>query len=231
MPLRCLANHLVSSAVLFVVQGVALAQGSTLSPQIPSLASFIPSNTAPFTLSHSTKLIVDSRFASYGEPSLYQLASTFHSNLVDLVGFSSLPPVTVASPDSTAGHASSIFLTLNTTANFTLYNGDPTNEGYQFIVSENTYLIAGAAPIGTWWGTRSLLQQVALLQSKNGASSQKGAQILIPSGSGYDSPGWEVRGFMLDAGRHFFESNFLGKNVNLAHLSRDEIVLGHDECH
>ncbi|KZT58226.1 glycoside hydrolase family 20 protein, partial [Calocera cornea HHB12733] len=33
--------------------------------------------------------------------------------------------------------------------------------------------------------------------------------MMLPAGSGWDAPGWEVRGFMLDAGRHWFETSFL----------------------
>ncbi|KZT01175.1 glycoside hydrolase family 20 protein [Laetiporus sulphureus 93-53] len=46
-----------------------------------------------------------------------------------------------------------------------------------------------------------MLQQVAL-------ASNDGT-IAIPTGSGTDSPGWEIRGFMLDAGRHWFDTQFL----------------------
>ena len=53
-------------------------------------------------------------------------------------------------------------------------------------------------------GTRTFLQQV-VLSIVNGSKP-----AMIPTGSGEDNPGWEIRGFMLDAGRHWFEIPFLG---------------------
>ncbi|KAK6997302.1 glycoside hydrolase, partial [Favolaschia claudopus] len=50
--------------------------------------------------------------------------------------------------------------------------------------------------------TRTLLQQVALT-----AGSPNG--ISLAAGFGSDTPGWEVRGFMLDAGRHWYQPSFL----------------------
>ncbi|KAL1746093.1 glycoside hydrolase superfamily, partial [Schizophyllum fasciatum] len=95
-----------------------------------------------------------------------------------------------------------VFLTVGA-ANHTLYNGIPTDEGYDFEITDTIYTISGSAPLGTWWGTRSLLQQVILSASDDLSALQ------IPTGKGSDSPGWEIRGVMLDVARHYFEVSFI----------------------
>ncbi|KAH7914925.1 glycoside hydrolase family 20 protein [Hygrophoropsis aurantiaca] len=169
--------------------------------QIPSVTRFTPTNGPPFTLTPAVQILVDSRYEHNGSPSLLQYAQTFRNDLIEVTGFS-LPSVR-----STSTHGSerpSIFLTLNETSNHTLYNGKPTGEGYDFSISPQEYIISGAASTGTWWGTRTLLQQLVQTTTKSA-----GHQFEIPAGTGSDSPGWEIRGFMLDAGRHWFDTIFL----------------------
>jgi|SRR3984957_2336822 len=176
----------------------------SLQPQIPSVESFTAAaGQEPFILSASVQIVVDSQWQNFGSPSLGDFANTFRADLVDVLGFSNFSQVVAGS--STTAHPS-IFLTLESTLNHTLLNGLATGEGYDFEITSVSYTISAAAPIGVWWGTRTLLQQAALIANSTGGSN---GSVSIPAGSGSDSPGWGVRGFMLDAGRHFFFPSFL----------------------
>ncbi|KAJ6631149.1 glycoside hydrolase superfamily [Mycena sp. CBHHK59/15] len=177
------------------------ATSSSIRPQIPSVASFVDSDAPPFILSSATPVIVDSAFQNSGTPSLLNYAQTFRDDLVAITGFTSVPQVqTGAFGDS---HDSPfIFLTLGAT-NHTYFSGAATDEGYDFAINSQAYVIKGGGTIGAWWGTRTLLQQVVMI------SAGSNDPISIPAGSGSDTPGWEVRGFMLDAARHWFEPSFL----------------------
>ncbi|KAF7350454.1 Glycoside hydrolase [Mycena venus] len=177
------------------------AAAVSLQPQIPSVASFSPnSDDSGFVLSASTQIVVDSTFQSSGSPSLIDYAKTFRDDLISLSGFTSLPQVQAGSLEDS--HTSPvIFLTLGATDHNYL-SGLATDEGYDFVVSSQSYIIKGSGAIGAWWGTRTLLQQVAL-------TTESSDGIILAAGSGSDTPGWEVRGFMLDAARHWFEPSFL----------------------
>ena len=197
----CAALGLLSILPLCVLGG--------LGPQIPSIASFTPSNGS-FELSSIVRIIVDSKFANHGSPSLLDFAKTFQRDLEEVVPFATVPAVSESSivPGHSSGHPT-ICLTLNSSASFVLYNGQPTDEGHQFEVTPDTYLISAPAPIGVWWGTRTLLQHAAV------SLAQVAKAVSFPAGVGVDSPGWEIRGFMLDAGRHWFEASFLGMGYTL----------------
>ncbi|KAK7046675.1 glycoside hydrolase [Favolaschia claudopus] len=163
-----------------------LSVSAGFQPLIPSVASFTASDEQqPFVLSSATQIIVDSAFHTSGSPSLESFAQTFRDDLVSITGFTSLSSVQVgnlsASPPSRC----------------------PTEEGYDFEISSQSYVIKGSGSLEAWWGTRTLLQQVALT-----AGSPNG--ISLAAGFGSDTPGWEVRGFMLDAGRHWYQPSFLG---------------------
>jgi hexosaminidase len=133
-------------------------------------------------------IVVDSRYARTVDndgqtlipPTLAQFAQTFQEDLGSTLGIE-LPIV-----QSTQAHINSIFLTLDQ-ANTTFVDtaGRHTSEGYLLSVDSNGVTIAGASPLGTWWGTRSLLQIAAL------------GKLSIAQGSGVDAPGWANRGFMV----------------------------------
>lgn len=198
--------------ILVVVLLAAGVHAEVLQPQIPSVHLFYPDELGHvFTLGPETQIFVDEAFAfdcgphSNG-PTLLDFAETFRSDLVHLTSFT-LPPVQVTPLNQTHidGGCSVIVLTLSSPSNHTLYSGIPTPEAYDFLVSNSSYIIHGSGSIGAWWGTRTLLQQLAL--SKQGYNGT----YTIPAGNGTDSPGWEVRGFMLDAGRHWYTTEFLGR--------------------
>ncbi|KAJ3827226.1 glycoside hydrolase superfamily [Lentinula raphanica] len=183
--------------IQLALKATASSHPGSLSPQIPSIKSFSPSD----------QIIVDPAFAEVsdgpGQPSLFGFAQTFREDLVSVTGFTDLPQVQNASVSSV--NSSTVFLTLgvSNSSNLTLFNGDVAGEGYEFEITESVYTIRGVEVLGAWWGTRTLIQQVIL----SIASGSDPAQI--PTGVGEDNPGWEVRGFMLDAGRHWFEMPFL----------------------
>ena len=178
---------------------------ASLAPQIPSIASFNPSN-GTFELSPTVQIVVDRRYAHQGTPSLLEFAQTFQADLKEVISYVGDPPLWLSStaPDDTHG-ISTIYITLDPTLEHKLYNGESTDEGYDFDIGPSLYLIKASAPIGVWWGTRTLLQQAALQLAAGGGT------VRFPTGAGSDSPGWEVRGFMLDAGRHWFDTSFLGR--------------------
>jgi len=185
---------------------------TVLHPQIPSVQSFYPDEPGQlFILSPETRIFVDETYASDGGsrsngPTLLDFAETFRSDLIHLTSFM-FPPVQVTpfSQIHIDDGVSVIVLTLSPSINHTLHSGALTPEAYDFLISNSSYIISGSRSIGAWWGTRTLLQQLAL--------SEKGfnGTYTIPTGNGTDSPGWEVRGFMLDAGRHWYTTEFLGK--------------------
>lgn len=200
------------SGIMFLKTGLFLISaacsttlGSGLEPQIPSVASFTPSHGA-FELSSVVQIIVDSKHASHGTPSLLDFAYTFRDDIKDIVPHLGLAPVSVSPniPGTTLG-VPTIFLTLDTSLRYKLYNGELTDEGYDIVITQSSVTIKSSAPLGVWWGTRTLLQQAAMQLSKGVPS------VSLPAGNISDSPGWEVRGFMLDAGRHWYQTTFLSE--------------------
>ncbi|KAK7461887.1 hypothetical protein VKT23_008320 [Stygiomarasmius scandens] len=184
-----------------VIFNIKLVHSATLHPQIPSIKSFTESNSSsPFVITPHVSIVVDSQFQDSGSPSLSSFAQTFRSDIITVTGFNDIPDVTVGDAPEEPD-VSTIFLTLGA-SNFTLFNGQETGEGYEFEVTNMVYTIKGVEAIGAWWGTRTLLQQVLLSLAASNETS-------IPAGSGSDGPGWEIRGFMLDVGRHWFDISFL----------------------
>ncbi|KAI8981330.1 glycoside hydrolase [Trametes punicea] len=178
--------------------------GAGLEPQIPSVASFEPSNGS-FEISPIVQIVVDNKYANHGSPSLLDFGNTFRDDLQAVIPYVTLGPVLLSpSVPGIAFGKTTIYLTLDTTLQYSLYNGKSTDEGYDIHVSQSSVTISGSAPRGVWWGTRTLLQQAAL-QLGQGKKT-----VSLPAGRITDSPGWEIRGFMLDAGRHWFEASFLG---------------------
>ncbi|KAJ4300934.1 hypothetical protein N0V90_003023 [Kalmusia sp. IMI 367209] len=149
-------------------------------------------------LSEVNSIIVDSQYAKsvnvHGEtlipPSLQDFADTFVQDLKVLHVNASRK--TGASPSS-----GSIFLTLGDPGDYLDIAGRESAEGYSLSVSSAGIKITGASALGTWWGTRTILQQAIL---GNGS---------IPYGSLTDTPGWGTRGMMLDAARHYYPPDFL----------------------
>ncbi|KAJ7920852.1 glycoside hydrolase superfamily, partial [Mycena leptocephala] len=159
---------------------------------------FNATSTAQFSLSKITRVLVDSSFQNTVDSdgktliplTLLAFAKTFAS---DLVGLGLRVPVEVAG----SAQPGSIFLTISSGGVFLDAAGRNTSEGYTLSVGAQGVIIAGASPLGAFWGTRTLIQQAKL------------GGMQLPIGSGSDSPGWPTRGVMLDAGRHYYPPEFL----------------------
>ncbi|KAJ7695494.1 glycoside hydrolase [Mycena rosella] len=190
--------------LFLAVTSIALLRATALQLQIPSVASFVGFDGPSFVLSSSTQIVVDSAFQTSGSPSLLSYAQTFRDDLISLTGFTSISEVMTGSIKDSDPTRTTIFMTLGA-ANHTYFNGVATGEGYDFSISSQAYIIKGSGAIGAWWGTRTLLQQAAMITAGSGS----GGTISIAAGSGSDTPGWEVRGFMIDAARHWFKPSFL----------------------
>ncbi|KAK7539297.1 glycoside hydrolase [Phyllosticta citribraziliensis] len=152
------------------------------------------------SLTTITSIIVDSRHSNTTDttgqtlipPTLLQFAETFASDLQ-----SSLDQSTVSVIEGTSSAAGSIFLTLDDSTAYLDAAGRHTAEGYSLSVTSSGITIAGASPLGAWWGTRSLIQAAVL------------GDGTIKTGSATDAPGWATRGVMLDGGRHYYPPEFV----------------------
>jgi hexosaminidase len=171
-----------------------------LQPQIPSVDIYEVSHAPPFVFTAKTRIVVDEASANVGSPSLLDFATTFRADLQDVFALSAPPPLMTHALKNTSFTYPTIILTTGAT-NFTYFSGRPTGEGYEIDILQKSVVIRGVDVIGTWWGTRTLLQQLVLAKNKK----------TLGAGRMRDSPGWPVRGFMLDAGRHWFEPQFIGE--------------------
>lgn len=152
-----------------------------------------------YSLAAIKSVVVDSRYAASKDdagqtlipPTLDEFAKTFASDLGSLLD-RKIPVVN--------GHSKSrdaVFLTLGDSRDYLDAAHRPTSEGYSLNVTSTGLVITGASPLGAWWGTRTVLQQIVL----NGGS--------MALGESTDSPGWGTRGMMLDAGRHYYPPEFI----------------------
>jgi hexosaminidase len=173
--------------------------------QIPSIDESNPRpHDAAFIFSSDTQIVVLSGFSKTESPSLLDYASTFRTDLQSILALASPPPLSVRQPNFPAPSYPVIVLATGA-ANFSYFSGQQTSEGYTIDVAQKRVTIRGADALGAWWGTRTLLQQI--VAARNGSIKQ----ITLQAGVIRDSPGWPVRGFMLDAGRHWFEPQFIGR--------------------
>lgn len=137
-----------------------------------------------YSLSQLKQIIVDSRYADSVDengqtmipPTLHQFAETFQSDLKSSIGLD----VNVSQAEEMS--LDSIFITVKDDDAFHDVAGRPTSEGYELDISDKGVTIAGASPLGAWWGTRSLIQAAVV------------GGLKVPQGSGFDAPGWGSRG-------------------------------------
>ncbi|KAM5342122.1 hypothetical protein ACJ41O_015153 [Fusarium nematophilum] len=180
------------------IHWVAAAQAAVL-PGIPT-AFFDPnSQGSDFSFSKLSAIVVDTAFADARDergqtlipPSLADFARTFATDLEEVFALN----ITVrlgSRPEPGA-----IFVTLDAPKGYLDVAGRETPEGYSIEI-DDLAIIKGPSPLGVWWGTRTLLQQMLL--SDDG---------VLHAGHVHDSPGWGQRGMMLDAARHFYAPEFL----------------------
>ncbi|KAE8381193.1 glycoside hydrolase superfamily [Aspergillus bertholletiae] len=180
--------------------------GLILSLPIGGYSRLVTIPTIPFTgtdntysLAQLTSIVVDERYIEAVDndgttlipPTLQQFAETFQKDLQSTVG------IDIPLTSSKTAAANSIFFTLTNETGFKDAAGRYTSEAYTLSVNKDGVKIAGASPLGAWWGSRSLIQAAVV----NGH--------ILPQGSAVDAPGWANRGVMLDAGRHFYPPEFL----------------------
>ncbi|KAJ7645622.1 beta-hexosaminidase [Mycena polygramma] len=183
--------------VAIAAASVAAAAAETLLG-IPSFEFNVTSTTTQFSLFNVTRVLVDARFQNSVDmdgttlipPTLLAFAKTFATDLHEL-GLQ--VPVEVAD----SAQPGSVFLTIATGGVFLDAAGRNTSEGYTLTVAAQGVVIEGASPLGAFWGTRTVMQQAKL------------SGMVLPLGSGSDTPGWGTRGVMLDAGRHYYPPDFL----------------------
>ena len=73
-------------------------------------------------------------------------------------------------------------------------------EGYVLVVDKNGVLIEALAPVGLFNGVQTLVQMYA--------------DNKVPKGRIVDAPRFAYRGMMLDVSRHFFDVNFIKKQID-----------------
>ena len=164
---------------------------------------FDNNNSHGFSLETANRTIyLDADFASWKDqngltlipPSAHDFATTFRDDLQELTN-SSWELQTV---NQFPIHASGIFLgRVDHASQFTYEDGHETEEGYELEVHNDCVFIRGSGARGMWWGTRTLLQQLALTPSS------------IQPGRVEDAPAYATRGFLLDAGRKWYSLEFL----------------------
>ncbi|KAL2838091.1 glycoside hydrolase [Aspergillus pseudoustus] len=182
---------------LFVLINIATVTANYLHA-VPSVP-FSSDNRQSFRLRSLKHIVVDSSFADEVNtngstlipPTLWEFASTFQLDVKNELGLQ----LRLAIGKNPAPDA--IFLTLDKNQVFKDAAGILTSEGYSLTVDRNGIVIAGASPLGAWWGTRSIMQLAQLYDCR------------LPCGSGTDAPGWRTRGIMLDAGRHYYPPDFI----------------------
>ncbi|KAI0887105.1 glycoside hydrolase family 20 protein [Annulohypoxylon maeteangense] len=164
-------------------------------PAVP----FTTSESSTYSISSLKSLVVDSKYAESrdetGEtlipPSLQEFANTFVDDLHSTLDLN----IDISVADQPTEDA--IFLTLGDPNKYKGVSGAQTSEGYSLSVNASGIVISGASPLGVWWGTRTVLQQAIL---SNGS---------LGYGDADDSPGWGIRGMMLDAARHYYPPEFI----------------------
>ncbi|KAE8333942.1 glycoside hydrolase superfamily [Aspergillus sergii] len=164
---------------------------------IPTISFTGTSNT--YSLARLSSIVVDARYANAVDndgatqipPTLQQFAETFQKDLQSTIG------IDIPLMSSMTAAANSIFFTLTNETGFHDAAGRYTSEAYTLTINEDGVKIAGASPLGAWWGSRSLIQAAVV------------SGHTLPQGSAVDAPGWANRGIMLDAGRHFYPPEFL----------------------
>lgn len=167
---------------LVLLSGVGGYAHLTAVPTVPFIEG-----SGNYPLQHLSSIVVDSRYSHSVDndgqtlipPTLGEFAKTFRDDL-----YSSLAIDLPLRYSPTPGH-NVIFLTLKNNSGFHDAADRYTSEGYELNINSDGITISGASPLGTWWGTRSLIQVATL--GKN----------VLPQGTAVDAPGWASRGLVV----------------------------------
>ncbi|KAG9194863.1 hexosaminidase [Alternaria panax] len=169
---------------------------------LPPILSYSNTSDPGFSISaQARKIYIDKRFADKRDfegltlipPSAYEFADTLRADLSSLFGGSwTLEQVDDFPP--TGIHLGPIH---DSNTPLAYENGQPTEEGYELDVTNGSVYIGGSGARGMFWGTRTLLQELLI---RNGS---------LVTGRIVDAPAYSTRGFMLDAGRKWYNKHFL----------------------
>jgi hexosaminidase len=168
-------------------------------PPIPLTSS---AASAGFSvIEDSKKIYINGNFASTKDfegltlisPTAFEFAETFRSDI------SSLFDGNWTLEEVDAFPSTGIYLGAfrGDASQLTYENGIATEEGYELEIANGSIYIGGTGARGMFWGTRSILQELLIA---NGSLSP---------GRTIDAPAYATRGFMLDAGRKWYDQNFL----------------------
>uniref|UniRef100_A0A0B7KJW5 Beta-hexosaminidase bacterial type N-terminal domain-containing protein n=1 Tax=Bionectria ochroleuca TaxID=29856 RepID=A0A0B7KJW5_BIOOC len=161
--------------LLSVLTGTAVSEGLSIIPTAP-----FEEKTAcqPFALENGLNIIVDKVF----------------QHAVDETEHTLIPP--------TLFEFATLFQEdLESVLGFKNAAGQPSSEGYTLDVSSDFITIAGASPLGVWWGTRSVLQRAVKEHSR------------LPCGTGTGTPGWKSRGLMMKPSEPFTRVSGYGLTI------------------
>ncbi|KAB2110469.1 hypothetical protein AG0111_0g341 [Alternaria gaisen] len=168
----------------------------------PVLPSYSDTSDPGFSISTGArKIYIDKQFADTRDsegltlipPSAHEFADTLRADLSSLFGDS----WTLEQVDDfplTGIHLGPI---RDSNTPLTYENGQSTEEGYEVDVTNGSVYIGGTGARGMFWGTRTLLQELLI---GNGS---------LVAGRTVDAPAYSTRGFMLDAGRKWYNKHFL----------------------
>lgn len=187
----------------FVFFAVAASALQTL-PPVKSEGAASDRNTG-FSLATTRKTIyIEEEFSTWTDkdgltlipPSALDFARTFRDDLQELSNSSWV----IQSVNKFPKDASGVFLGRASGPKdaFVYEDGMATEEGYKLRVERDRVFICGSGARGMWWGTRTLLQKLAL-----------DPDSFIPAETIVDSPAYPTRGFMLDAGRKWYSLDYL----------------------
>ncbi|KAL2868566.1 beta-N-acetylhexosaminidase [Aspergillus lucknowensis] len=157
-------------------------------------------------------IYIDGRFASKKDsdgltlipPSSHDFAGVFLEDLNHLTGFNWSLETVDSLPDTSANGAIILGEFTGNPSPMAYENGIATSEGYELDISPEAVFIGGTGARGMWWGTRTVLQM--LLVGNN----------TLPAGRTRDAPAYATRGYMIDAGRKWYDKDFLKEMCSYA---------------
>lgn len=165
-----------------------------------------PPNTSTSTLRFSIstyppKIYIDGAFADRSDtqgltlipPTAQEFAETFCADISSLFGGN----WTLERVDELPSNGIIIGPFRGNEDELSYENGVSTEEGYELDVTNSSIYVGGTGARGMFWGTRTVLQELLM---GNGS---------LPQGKVVDAPAYATRGFMLDAGRKWYDKNFL----------------------
>lgn len=193
----------MKSAQALVGGVIGVTEVAAFLPGIPTVPFQNVAN-ATFSFDSVKTIVVDAQYAASVDdagqtlipPTLFEFASVFAEDLGSVVD------ATIDVVNGSSCSDGSIFVTIATPESYLDAAGRASSEGYSLDIDSSCLTITGASPLGAWWATRTVLQQLVLALADSDTPS-------IASGSSVDVPGWGTRGVMLDAGRHYYPPDFI----------------------